>query len=105
MTACRYSILQHASVSEETGNQMRELDPGEEVESIILELVGNLATYSPGAKVVFLEGENSEFDLRMVSRLFPEIENKVNLVSGGNRRAVESLHRTLEQSVKARNIP
>ena len=97
--------MQHANVSGETDNQIRELQPGEEVESIILELVGNLATYSPGAKVVFFEGEDSEFDLHMVSRLFPEIENKINLVSGGNRFRVEMLHRTLERSVEAGNIP
>ena len=96
--------MQHASVSEETGNQMRELNPGEEVESIILELVGNLATYSPGAKVVFFEGEDSEFDLRMVSSLFPEIENKINPVSGDNRYRVEMLHKILERSVEAGNI-
>ncbi|MCY3941144.1 MAG: AAA family ATPase [Gammaproteobacteria bacterium] len=97
--------MQHATDSEETGNQMHELHPGEEVESIILELVGNLATYSPGAKVVFLEGQDSEFDLHMVSRLFPSIENKINLVSGGNRFRVERLHRTLERSVEAGSIP
>lgn len=97
--------MQHAGVSGETDNQMRELQPGEEVESIILELVGNLATYRPGAKVAFFEGEDSEFDLHMVSRLFPEIENEINLVSGGNRFRVEMLHRTLERSVEAGNIP
>ena len=97
--------MQHATVSGETANQMHELHPGEEVESIILELVGNLATYRPGAKVVIIEGENSEFDLHMVSRLFPNIENQVNLVSAGSRSRVEALHQVLEQSVKAGNIP
>lgn len=97
--------MQHATGEDRGGNQMRGLEPGEEVESIILELVGNLATYRPGAKVVFFEGEDSEFDLQMVSRLFPTIENEVNLVSGGNRVRVASLQRTLEESVKAGNIP
>lgn len=97
--------MQHASGAELAPNQMHELHPGEEVESIILELVGNLATYSPGAKVVFFEGEDSEFDLHMVSRLFPTIENDINLVSGGNRFRVEMLHQTLERSIKAGNIP
>ena len=58
-----------------------------------------------GAKVVFFEGEDSELDLQMVSRLFPEIENKINPVSGGNRYRVETLHKTLERSVEAGNIP
>ena len=97
--------MQHANVSGDTVNQMHELHPGEEVESIILELVGNLATYRPGAKVVILEGESSEFDLHMVSRLFPDIENQVNLVSAGSRSRVETLHQVLDQSVRAGNIP
>ena len=96
--------MKHASISAGVSNQIREIQHGEGVESIILEMVGNLATYSPGSKVVILEGEDSEFDLRMVSRLFPNIENQVNLVSAGNRSRVEALHQVLEQSVKAGNI-
>ena len=97
--------MHHAAGSGGSRNQMHELQPGEEVESIIMELVGNLATYSPGAKVVFLEGEDSEFDLHMVGRLFPSIENELNLISGGNRARVARLHRILDDSVKAGNIP
>ncbi len=97
--------MRHASVSRETKNQIHELHPGEEVESTILDLVGNLATYSPGGKVVFFEGEDSEFDLHMVSRLFPSIENEINLVSGGNRFRVEALHKILERSVEVGKIP
>ena len=97
--------MRHAVAVENTENQMREILPGEEVESIILEMVGNLASYIPGSKVVFFEGENSDFDLRMVSRLFPTIENELNLVSGGNRFRVEMLHKTLEKSVEIGKIP
>lgn len=97
--------MQHASVSGNSGNQIHEIQHEGEVEAIILEMVGNLAAYRPGAKVVFFEGEDSEFDLNMVSRLFPIIANEMNLVSGGNRFRVETLHRTLEQSVQAGNIP
>ncbi len=86
-------------------NQLHELHADEEVQSAIVGLVGNLASYSPDAKVVFLEGEDSEFDLKMVSRLFPAIENSTNLVSGGNRYGVERLHRALDASVEAGNIP
>ena len=41
----------------------------------------------------------------MVSRLFPAVEKEMNLVSGGNRYRVETLHRTLERSVEEGNIP
>ena len=97
--------MQYATVSDLTDNQVHEIQPGEEVEAIILELVGDLAAYRPGAKVGFFEGENSEFDLKMVARLFPEIDKKVNFVAGGNRTRVEMLHRTLDRSVRAGNIP
>ena len=68
-------------------------------------MVGDLAAYRPGAKVVFFEGGNSEFDLSMVSRLFPAFGKEVNLVSGGNRSRVETLHKTLQRSVQAGKIP
>ena len=97
--------MQYAASSGGTENQIHEIQPGKEVEAIILEMVGDLAAYRPGAKVVFFEGEDSEFDLGMVSRLFPTINNEMNLVSGGNRFRVKTLHRTLEQSVQAGNIP
>ena len=97
--------MQYATISRDTENQIHAIQPGEEVEAIILEMVGDLAAYRPGAKVVFFEGENSEFDLSMVSRLFPAIENEMNLVSGGNRSRVKTLHQTLEQSIHAGNIP
>lgn len=97
--------MQYAASSHGPENQIHEIQPGEEVEAIILEMVGDLAAYRPGAKVVFFEGENSEFDLNMVSRLFPMVKNEMNLVSGGNRFRVETLHKTLERSVQAGKIP
>ncbi|MCY3921738.1 MAG: AAA family ATPase [Chloroflexi bacterium] len=97
--------MRHAETVESTENQIQEIQQGDEAESIILEMVGNLASYNPGSKVVFFEGENSEFDLRMVTRLFPTIENDLNLVSGGSRVKVEMLHKTLEESVAIRKIP
>ena len=97
--------MQYAQSKACTTSQMHELQPGEEIQSIILELVGNLATYSPNEKVVFFEGEDSEFDLHMVSRLFPTVENDLNPVSGGNKFRVEMLHKTLERSAQASNIP
>ena len=97
--------MQYSTAVGTVDNQIHEIQPGEEVEALILEMVGDLAAYRPGAKVVFFEGENSEFDLSMVSRLFPAIEKEMNLISGGNRSRVETLHKTLEQSVQAGGIP
>lgn len=104
-TGLRVFHMQYSAIPTPGENQIHEIQPGEEVEALILEMVGDLAAYRPGAKVVFFEGENSEFDLNMVSRLFPAVEKEMNLVSGGNRYRVETLHRTLERSVKEGNIP
>ena len=103
-TGLRVFHMQYASVTEGE-NQTHEIEAGEEVEAIVLELVGDLAAYRPGAKVIFFEGEDSEFDLNMVSRLFPDLEKNVNFVAGGSRSRVERLHRTLERSVQAGKIP
>ncbi|MYB36009.1 MAG: AAA family ATPase, partial [Gammaproteobacteria bacterium] len=97
--------MQYAAGGGNIENQIHEIEHGEEFEAIILELVGDLAAYRPGAKVVFFEGENSEFDQKMVARLFPEVEKAVNFVSGGSKDRVERLHRTLERSVEAGRIP
>ncbi len=97
--------MQYAAAGDQIENQVREVQAGEEVEATILELVGDLAAYRPGAKVVFFEGENSEFDRGMVSRLFPEFEKEMNFVSGGNKHRVERLHQTLQRSVQAGKIP
>lgn len=86
-------------------NQVRELHAGEEVEATILEMVGDLAAYRPGAKVVFFEGGDSEFDISMVKRLFPAIETDLNLVSGGSRPQVERLHSVIERSISSAKLP
>ena len=96
--------MQYASTSEGE-NQTHEIEAGEEVEAIVRELVGDLAAYRPGAKVIFFEGEDSEFDCKMVARLFPDIEKSVNFVAGGSRLQVERLHQTLDRSIQAGNIP
>lgn len=86
-------------------SQLRPVRADDETEAVIIELVGDLAAYRPGAKVVFFEGQESEFDLKMVSRLFPEIEKIVNFVSGGNKERVQRLHQILDQAVSAGHVP
>ena len=86
-------------------NQLRIVKADDEAEAVIIELVGDLAAYRPGAKVVFFEGQESEFDLKMVSRLFPEVEKSVNFVSGGNKERVDRLHRILDKAVSAGRVP
>lgn len=77
-------------------NQVHEIKREEEGEEAILELIGDIAGYRPGGKIVIFEGENSEFDIRMAGRLFPRYERRMNFVSGGNKSTVRRLHQALE---------
>lgn len=75
------------------GNQALRIQADDELDRAVIDLVGDLATYKPNAKVVILEGGgDTEFDVRMVSRLFPEFAQNVNLVSGGGKRRVRDLY-------------
>ncbi|MEM8722440.1 MAG: DUF4435 domain-containing protein [Cyanobacteria bacterium P01_G01_bin.39] len=76
----------------------------DDLEQAVIDLVGDLATYQPDAKVVIFEGDNSEFDLNMVCTLFPEFRQSVNPLSGGNKKGVIKLHQLLERAVNSANI-
>ena len=78
------------------GNQVKEIGQGEEEEAIF-ELIGDIAAYRAGGKIVIFEGENSEFDKRMAGILFPTYERRMNFISGGNKATVRRLHETLER--------
>jgi predicted ATPase len=78
-------------------NQVRLVSVEQELDRLILDLVGDLATYRPGAKIVILEGGgDTEFDERVISRLFPEFASAVTLISSGNKRRVQTLHGLLD---------
>ena len=79
-----------------SGSQVQDIQTGAHVEAVILDLVGDLATYQPGAKIVVLEGSTSNFDQRMVSKLFPNTLRELNFVSGGDRKSVRSLHEIVQ---------
>ncbi|MCY3627057.1 MAG: AAA family ATPase [Gammaproteobacteria bacterium] len=77
-------------------NQILEITGKKEEENAILELIGDIAGYRPGGKVVVFEGEDSEFDKRMTAKLFPNFDRKMNFVSGGNRATVRRLHEVID---------
>ena len=78
------------------GNQIQEITGRKEEENAILELIGDIAGYRPGGKIVVFEGAGSEFDKRMTAKLFPTFDRKMNFVSGGNKSTVRRLHRVLD---------
>lgn len=78
---------------EPTTNQIQVLEVGRSLDRAIVDLVGDLATYRPGAKVVFFEGGGDvDFDVRMTATLFPQFADKVNAISVGNRARVQQVH-------------
>ena len=88
--------MKEVNREEEGSNQVHEIKREEEGEEAILELIGDIAGYRPGGKIVIFEGEDSEFDIKMTGRLFPQYDRKMNFVSGGNKSTVRRLHQALE---------
>ena len=88
--------MKEVNKEEAANNQVHEIKREEEGQEAILELIGDIAGYRPGGKIVIFEGENSEFDIRMTGRLFPRYERNMNFVSGGNKSTVRRLHQALE---------
>lgn len=87
-------------------SQLRPLDASEGLELAIVDLVGDVAAYRPGAKAIIFEGGgDSDFDQTMVSTLFPEILSAANLISGSNKVRVHALLETLSTAEKKGEIP
>lgn len=77
-------------------NQAQPITIEKDLDETILDLVGNLAAYSPDSKLVIFEGDtDSEFDVRMTTELFPEFASQVNCVSGTNKARVRGLYALL----------
>jgi hypothetical protein len=77
-----------------------------DLDRLIIELVGDLAAYRPGAKIVVFEGDSeAAFDVRMVCTLFPRFQTKTNPVSGGNKARVAQLYTLLEGARVAGHLP
>lgn len=76
-----------------------------DLERVVLALVGDLAAYRPGAKVVVFESTiDAAFDVRMTCTLFPDFEQRINPISAGNKRRVSDLYDLLEQARAAGGI-
>lgn len=86
--------------------QISEVKVAEDVERIVVDLVGDLAAYKPEAKIVIFEGGgDSQFDIRMVNILFPRFSSAVNCISGGNKSRVQNLYELLEEARIQAQVP
>lgn len=69
-----------------------------DLNAAVIELVGDLAAFKPGGKLVILEGGgDSEYDKRLIQRLFPNFALKVNLISSESKTKVRALHSILDR--------
>jgi putative AbiEii toxin of type IV toxin-antitoxin system len=92
--------------SEESRRNQTRLISADELERAIIELVGDLASYRPGSKIVIFEGAGDPgFDEWFVTQAFPEFASGVNCISGEDRLRVQNLHKVLEATVKKGQLP
>lgn len=87
-------------------SQLKRLSVTADLDLALVDLVGDLASYKPGGKVVIFEGGgDSDFDQSVTSMLFPELQEHANLVSGSNKIRVRALQETLETAAKKGQLP
>ncbi len=87
-------------------SQLKPLCATADLELALVDLVGDLASYRPGGKVVIFEGGgDSDFDQRVTATFFPELQQHANLVSGSNKVRVRALHETLERAAQKGQLP
>lgn len=100
-----FHMLPQSQVLHNEG-QLKPLSAMEDLDLAIADLVGDLAAYRPGGKVVVVEGGgDSDFDKKVVSALFPEILEQVNLISGTNKSRVRGLFQILDEAQKQGRVP
>jgi hypothetical protein len=87
-------------------SQLRPLSATADLDVALSDLVGDLAAYRPGGKVVILEGGgDTDFDQKVVSSFFPELLECATLVSGTNKTRVKSLLKILDDASKSGAVP
>lgn len=80
-------------------NQATSIVANDDLENAVTSMVGDLAAYRPNSKVVIFEGGgDSETDVAIVGRLFPDFAQKLNFVSGGHKKRVRDLYNVLSDT-------
>lgn len=87
-------------------SQIKSLSANADLELALIDLVGDLAAYKPNGKVVIFEGGgDSDFDQNVTARLFPELVEQANLISGSNKSRVKALHEVLDRASSSGHLP
>jgi predicted ATPase len=101
----RFSVFHMQVPDAAQHNQITEVSVKNDLEMTIVDMVGDLATYKPYGKILVCEGSDPEFDVRMITALFPELADDANLISGGNKSTVKKLRKLLERASGAELSP
>ena len=96
--------MQHPASAPDS-NQVRAIHASDELELAILDLIGDLATYRPGARLIIFEGESSEFDKKLTSKFFPYLERNANLISAGSKTNARKIHTLLQKAAAGTSVP
>jgi AAA ATPase domain len=87
-------------------SQLRPLVATTDLDSVMTDLVGDLAAYRPGGKGLIMEGGgDSDFDRTFVLALFPAELQGINLISGSNKAKVHALHEVLARAYAKGDLP
>lgn len=87
-------------------SQLRPLTVSGDLDSVLADLVGDLAAYRPGGKgLIFEGGGDTDFDKTLAGTLFSEELRGINLISGTNKIRVKLLHEVLERAHASGDVP
>ena len=103
-----FNVFHMLPCSTETGelSQLRPLLVDKDLEMVMTDLMGDLASYRPGGKgLIFEGGGDSDFDKTFASALFPKNLKGINLISGSNKIRVKLLHEILDRAYKNGDLP
>jgi hypothetical protein len=102
-----YSVFHMVGASaDKRAKQIERLTLAEDVQRAVLSLVGDIASYRPGKKLVVFEGGgDSEFDVFCTRELFSHFFESVNVISGGNKLRVRELHAVLDEASRTQVLP
>lgn len=99
------SVFHMQAASTTPIEQAKPLAAKEGLQRAVIDLVGDLASYRPDARLIIFEGENSEFDERMTTTLFPALQEKANTVSAGSKQRVRGVHEILKAALEKGEVP
>lgn len=100
-----FSVFHMKSSSSCHGEQqIRKVSADNELDSLLIDLIG--PGYTPNSSVIIFEGGgDSDFDLNLVKKLFPDLVDKANLISGENKHKVTSIHHLLYKASESGSLP